>query len=546
MIQLFYRLIRETKKLVPALLLSIISGVINMIGQAALIYFLISLFFSAGSFSSSTIFLVISIGSLLIGLSRYSEQYFGHYVAFHLLADLRNRAYKQVTKLAPSKIEGKKSAKLLKMITEDIEKIEVFYAHTLPPVAIAGVVTLLFLIVGTFIHPFLGGYTFLSYLTVGLFIPIYRYKQMYENSRKQEKIQANNQQLLFESVRGREDLLQLEATWKMKQKIGNQFSKERVLQKELTIASIRQDNFIQLICFIFWGLFAWIGLSLPIDAQQAVPLIITYPFTFTAVLALSSLPTSVIKSLEAANRLFKLYDEQPLIEIKDSQKREMAPITFIEYKDVSFSYPARANQTVLNEVNFTANKGERIGIIGESGKGKSTLVKLLMRWYQPTSGDIFLNHERSDHLSVEVIRSQMTYLPQNPKLFQGTLKENLVLNNQEFSEEEIWAALEKVQLKNKVMNFSDKLETKISSKNAPLSSGERQRFELARAFLHESSVLILDEPTSQLDALNEGIILTSIKEHFNGIVICITHRKSTLSLCDKIYEVKNQIIVRRK
>lgn len=481
-----------------------------------------------------TPWLGLGVLALVGGFARFGEQYLGHLVAFKLLSRFRNQVYQKIITLAPAKLDHKRSSDLLKLIAQDIEQIEIFYAHTLSPIVIAVLVSILQVWLFWRVAPSLGLIALLAYLTIGGLLPLWQQRRMQQPALAFGQADQRHQRLASETVHGKFELQQYQAITQQRAKLDQATTAYWQANRQKTIRQDQQAGLMQLILVGYLFIF---GL---VVVLQQLPLmwLLLFPFTFGRVLALATLPGSLSGGLLAAQHLFDLLDETPAV----AAQLTGVPLTTVQqghFDQVTFQYPTRPDQMILNALNFQFKAGQRIGIIGTSGEGKSTIVKLLMRWYAPTAGQLTLNQAGIETYQLTTIRKTMNYVPQMAQIFSGSLRENLTLRKANFTDQQLWTVLDWVHLTEFVQGLPHQLDTTIGADTENLSAGEMQRLELARALLHPSDVLILDEPTSNLDVLNEAMILAAVKQHYVGTVLIVTHRQSTLAICDQVYRLQN-------
>lgn len=530
------KLLKLTRPFFSILLLSFLCSLLAALGQ------LIFLFLSfhhllITDFSWKIAYLLLGI-IFVLSVASFLEQYLGHLVAFKLLANLRNRIYAQLRKLAPAKLDVQHSGALLKLINSDIEIVEVFFAHTIVPVLLAisfgGIVSASYWQLDWRI----GSYVALTYLVLGGCVPFFNRRNLIADNQKMETVRKDVQQYMLETIRGKEDLWQLNAVGRRQAGLAKLFKKEHQLTQQQLYGQDKKSYLINFLLLFFWlGLF---GLS--IYSQPLTPVmkaaILAYPFSFTPFLALANLSMSLSKALLAAENIFSFLEERSLIQTKDKQHL-LSTIKTIEVNGLSFAYP-NSSQLILENVSLEIHEGEFIGLMGASGSGKSTLTKILMKWYPYQTGKICLNQHELADLTEEEVRQQINYLPQHAQLFQQSIAENLSLGKSTISEEQMWVVLKKVQLDQRIEKMPQKLATSLNQARSILSAGEIQRLEVARALLHPSSLLVLDEPTSNLDSENEKLILQYLRQHYQGTVIIITHRLDSLAICDRVYELTDK------
>ena len=541
-LRLVARLINFMKKLLPIILLAVFFAVFGFLITVYIPAKIISLGFDAVNGEKLKIISLIILVVLAIsrGLFRYGEHYFGHYVAFKVLADFRREIFSKLRRLAPSKLDSQDSGALLKLIGEDVEALEVFFAHTLAPITTGTIVSIVLIIYYLRYDILLGLIAFLVYFTLAVIIP-----NLFSNKLKpllevQQKYRKSYTSYFLESLRGMKDLLQLGVE---KERFKNLSQESRIVnKKERNVAKLNFLQFSFSFLTIGFGVlaFALVNFLLVnnnvISVKDAVITLVVFSSSFAPFLELSRLPLGLGRALQAAKQTFRLLDEiEPL---GNEGSSEIEKINEIKFENVDFSYPNRY-KLIFEDLNLHFEDKKIVGLVGESGSGKSTLMKMVMKWYMAKSGKIFLNEEDIMGIDSRKLQEKIAYIPQFPQIFSQTIRENLVLGNDKITDEEILEIAEKCRLKDVILSTENCLDTKINSEKVIFSSGEMQRLELMRALLKRADVYIFDEPTSNLDTLNESVILNLIKENCKGMVFLISHRMSTVSFSDVIYKVEN-------
>lgn len=541
-LRLVARLINFMKKLLPVILLAVFFAVFGFLITVYIPAKIISLGFDAVNGQKIKIISLIILVVLAIsrGLFRYGEHYFGHYVAFKVLADFRREIFSKLRRLAPSKLDSQDSGALLKLIGEDVEALEVFFAHTLAPITTGTIVSIILIIYYLQYNLLLALIAIIVYFTLAVIIP-----NLFSNKLKpllevQQKYRKSYTSYFLESLRGMKDLLQLGVE---KERFKNLSKESRIVnKKERNVAKLNFLQFSYSFLTIGFGVlaFAFVDFILVnknvISVKDAVITLVVFSSSFAPFLELSRLPLGLGRALQAAKQTFSLLDENE--PIGNDGNKEIDKLNEIKFENVDFSYPNR-DKNIFENLNLHFEDKKIVGLVGESGSGKSTLMKMVMKWYMAKSGKIFLNDEDILEIDSRKLQRKIAYIPQFPQIFSQTIRENLVLGNENISDEEILEIAEKCRLKDKILSTENGLDTKINSERIIFSSGEMQRLELMRALLKRADVYIFDEPTSNLDTLNESTILNLIKENCKGMVFLISHRMSTVSFSDVVYRVEN-------
>lgn len=546
--QIMKRLIVELKPLAPIMVITIFMGVLGFLAAISIASFgAVALGAYIGditfiSFKGAII--VMAISALLRGFLRYGEQLSGHYIAFKILYILRDKIFTVLRKLAPAKLEGKEKGNLIALITSDIELLEVFYAHTIAPISIAIITNSIISIILFNIRPIFGVLAVIFFLIVGFVIPYVSSSFAKEAGVNYRNIFGESNNYVLDSLRGLKEVLLFKNGEERLNKINENSIKlnkslDKIKEHEGIIRATTDITImIAILTFVILGISEY--LSGNISFTTAIVSIVIIASSFGPVVALSNLSNTLLQTFACAERIFALLDEKPQVEEvrgkNDIQGKD------IEYRNVSFSYPNR-KESIFKNTSLNIRKGEKIALIGESGIGKSTFIKLIMRFWDVNSGDIKLDNIDIKDVNTESLRNSQTLVSQETYLFNESIRENIKVGNEDASESDIIEAAKKASIHDFILSLPKGYDTKVSELGGNLSSGERQRIGLARAFLKDSEVLILDEPTSNLDALNEGEILKAINENCKEkTIILISHRKSTTAICDKVYKLENKQI----
>ena len=541
-LRLVARLINFMKKLLPIILLAVFFAVFGFLITVYIPAKIISLGFDAVNGQKIKIIslIILVVHAISRGLFRYGEHYFGHYVAFKVLADFRREIFSKLRRLAPSKLDSQDSGALLKLIGEDVEALEVFFAHTLAPITTGTIVSIILIIYYLQYNILLALIAIIVYFTLAVIIPNVFSNKLKPLLEVQQKYRKSYTSYFLESLRGMKDLLQLGVE---KERFKNLSKESRIVnKKERNVAKLNFLQFSYSFLTIGFGVlaFAFAEFILVnkniISIKDAVITLVVFSSSFAPFLELSRLPLGLGRALQAAKQTFSLLDEnEPL---GNDGSKEIEKINEIKFENVDFSYPNR-DKMIFENLNLHFEDEKIVGFVGESGSGKSTLMKMVMKWYMAKSGKISLNKQDILEIDSRKLQEKIAYIPQFPQIFSQTIRENLVLGNDKITDEEILEIAEKCRLKDVILSTENGLDTQINSEKIIFSSGEMQRLELMRALLKRADVYIFDEPTSNLDTLNESIILNLIKENCKGMVFLISQRMSTVSFSDVVYRVEN-------
>ena len=543
------RLIVELDSLAPIMAITITMGVLGYLAAIAIaVLGSVAIGTTLGditfiSFKSSII--VMLVCAVLRGLLRYAEQLSGHYIAFKILAILRDKVFTKLRKLAPAKLESKEKGNLISLITSDIELLEVFYAHTIAPIAIAILTNLIITIVLYLINPLFGILGAVFFLIVGFVIPYVSSMIAKEAGVEYRKDFAESNSYLLDSLRGLKEILLFNNGKKTLDKINENSinlnkSMHKIKDHEAILTPLTDLTvMIAILTFVAVGFGEYISGS--ISFSEMIIGIVIIASSFGPVVALSNLSNNLLHTFACAERLFDLLDEKPYVE--EISGEETVESNSIEYSNVTFAYPGRI-EDVLSNVSLDIKKGDKVALIGKSGIGKSTFVKLLMRFWDVNEGSIKIDNKNIKDIPTKSLRESQTLVSQETYLFDDTIMENIKIGNRNATNEEVIKAAKKASIHNFIETLPQGYNTKVGELGGLLSSGEKQRIGLARAFVNEGNVLILDEPTSNLDTLNEAEILKSIKENcMEKTILLISHRKSTTAVCDKVFKIEDRKII---
>lgn len=485
------------------------------------------------------IFALAGAFALLRGVLRYAEQACNHFIAFKLLALIRDRVFRALRRLCPAKLEGRDKGDLIAIITSDIELLEVFYAHTISPAAIALLFSLgMSFFIGQY-HAGLGILAAAAYAIVGIVVPVMTSKASGEDGMRFRARSGALSSFVLDSLRGLPETLQYgqgklrlaqmraktEALSKdeagMKQKAGRNMAASNTLLLLLDLAML----FTAALLYQS-GQIAFDGVLIPVLALMS---------SFGPVIALANLGSTLQNTFAAGNRVLDILEETPVVEEVSGNP----PIQFAgaAAQRVTFSY---GDETILSNVSVEIPSRKIIGIVGRSGSGKSTLLKLFMRFWDTQQGRIEISDTPIQRINTQNLRQMESLVTQETHLFHDSIANNLRLAKPDATQEELESACKKASVHDFIMSLPQGYDTPVGELGDTLSGGERQRLGLARAFLHDAPFILLDEPTSNLDSLNEAVILKSLREEREGkTVVFVSHRASTMRVADTVYSVEN-------
>ena len=490
--------------------------------------------------SFSGILTALIVLAVARGVLRYLEQMSGHYIAFKLLALLRDKVFSSLRRLAFVKLQDKQAGQLVSLVTNDIELLEVFYAHTIAPIMIAFFTSAILLLVFGHLSGWFVLVALAAYLTVGVILPIITTKLAREDGRRYRELVGEMNDFFLDSVRGMKEIQlfgyakqRLDEIQQRSQKIDTAF--ERIKDQE---AKVRVYTEVAVSVFNIIMLFT--GLILfsldKIDFSAFLIGVILLMSSYGPVIALSNLSSNLLQTLASGERVLSLLAEEP--ELKDVESAvDLKEVSRIDIENVNFAY---SEEQILSDVSLSVKKGEILGIHGRSGSGKSTLLKLLMRFYDPKSGSIKINGEILPNINTRSLRDNMAYITQQTYIFNETIEENIRLARRDATLDEIMEAAKKASIHDFILSLPEGYQTKMTELGGNLSDGEKQRIGIARAFLHNAPIILLDEPTSNLDSLNEAMILKSLLNvKAEKLIILVSHRQSTMAICDQVIGIEN-------
>lgn len=536
------KLITLVKPLIGFMFLAIIAGVIGNLAAifipAYSSYVIANIVSRADQINLNMSFILLIVLAISRGFLRYVEQLCNHFIAFKLLAIIRNKVFRALRRLAPAKLEGKEKGNLISLITSDIELLEVFYAHTISPIFIAFVTSVIVVSILFAYSVKAAIFAMISYLIVGLFLPIFSSK-----SGKKEGLELRNEfadlnSYLLDSLRGMKEVIQYSYGEKRLDYIDETTVKLNRKQERIKVFEAQNRGFTTSIVALL-GLIMFVIMKNEMvaifDINKLIVVTVLFMSSFGPVIALSSLSANLRSTFASGDRVLNILEEKPqVLEVYDQNKTYFSDL---KIEDITFSYN---DEIILNDFNLSLENGEKLAIFGKSGSGKSTLLKLIMRFWDVDKGEIKISDRNIKQVNTKDLRDIENYMTQETYLFQGSILENIKIAKKDASLNEVIEACKKASIHDFICSLKDGYETNVGELGEKLSSGEKQRIGLARVFLHDAPLYILDEPTSNLDALNEGIILNAISKEENKSMLIVSHRKSALNIADKTIEIKTK------
>ena len=494
-------------------------------------------FFPSRSFG--TIASILIVLAILRGVLHYGEQYCNHFIAFKLLAIIRHKVFASLRRLCPAKLEGRDKGNLISIITSDIELLEVFYAHTISPIAIAILTSLIMvLFIGAQYAP-AGILALLGYIVVGVVIPVWNGKKGAEEGMQFRNSFGELNSFILDSLRGLDETIQYDKGEERMKQIDDRSRELGLMQKKLNRHEAVQGSLtnMAILLFSFGMLFfmLWKYERGIVSFDSMLITVIAMMGSFGPVTALSNLSNNLNQTLASGERVLSLLEEEPQIE--EVGEKEQTIFAGAKAEHVDFAYE---EEQILKDYSIELPRGKVVGIHGASGSGKSTLLKLLMRFWDADQGDIRISGKDIREINTKDLRNMESYVTQETYLFHDSIANNIAVGRLGASREEIIEAAKKASIHKFIMTLPNGYDTEVGELGDTLSGGEKQRIGIARAFLHDAPFMLLDEPTSNLDSLNEGIILKSLHEsRGDKTVVLVSHRKSTMNVTDVIYEMEN-------
>ena len=494
-----------------------------------------------------TIITVMIVIAVLRGILHYMEQYCNHFIAFKLLAIIRHKVFAALRKLCPAKLEGRDKGNLISIITTDIELLEVFYAHTISPIAIATLTSIIMVIFIGRYHWLAGLLALAAYLIVGVAIPMWNGKR---GSQKGMEFRTNFGELnsfVLDSLRGLDETIQYGQGEKRKEQMSEHSKNLAGMQESLSKMEGSQRSFTNMVILLAsFGMLAltiWLYAKGEMGFEGILTCTIAMMGSFGPVVALSSLSNNLNQTLASGERVLSLLEETPLVEeipgdveTSGAESKEHG-FTGAEAENVTFAY---GEEVILDNYSLKLQPGKITGIHGASGSGKSTLLKLLMRFWDVQDGSVSVDGTDVRKIPTRHLRDMESYVTQETHLFHDSIANNIAIAKPGASREEIMKAAKKASIHDFIMTLPKGYDTEVGELGDTLSGGEKQRIGIARAFLHDAPMILMDEPTSNLDSLNEGIILKSLKESARKkTVVLVSHRVSTMNVADVVYEMEN-------
>ena len=487
-----------------------------------------------GKMSLTLIITLMAVFAVLRGVLRYAEQACNHFIAFKLLARIRHQVFTALRKLSPAKLDGSEKGNLISIITSDIELLEVFYAHTISPIAIAFITSVVMCIYLGSMSVVFAVIAFCFYLIVGVLIPLWNGRRGSAYGKNYRDAFGRLNTTVLDNLYGLEETIQYGRQAERMMAMSEQTDKLEQVNQTLKNQERTQRIVTDWVILVSGIVMAYAGSDLvnrgAVEGYEAVIAVIAIMSSFGPTAALSALSNNLNQTLACGNRVLNLLGEEPVV--CDVENGTGFQAGDIDCENISFSYE---DKPVLSDFSQVFEQKKIHGILGKSGCGKSTLLKLLMRFYETDGGTIRYGAENVNAINTESLRKHIAYVTQETFLFHDTIENNIKVAKADATREEVIGAAKKASVHEFICSLPNGYETNVAELGSSLSGGERQRIGIARAFLHDCEVILLDEPTSNIDSLNEGIILKSLQaEKEEKTILLVSHRRSTMGIADEM------------
>ena len=536
--QIMARLIGLVKPLTGYMILAITMGLIGHLCAAFITVFggyaILHVLHPEWSMNLGVLFAAVLIFALVRGFLPYAEQACNHFIAFKLLALIRDKVFGALRRLCPAKLEGKDKGDLISVITSDIELLEVFYAHTISPICIAFLFTLVMVcFIGSY-HIGLGILALIAYVTVGVIIPLVTSKLSGDFGLRFRTKSGQLSGFVLDSLRGLSETIQYGQGEKRLEEMNTRTDELSKDEERIKRTAGRNTAVTNTVILVFDLAMLFLSAEL-IGFEGCLIATLALMSSFGPVVALAALGSTLQNTFAAGNRVLDILDESPVVE--EITGKEAVQFHGAAAENVTFAY---GEETILDNFSVEIPEGKIIGINGRSGSGKSTLLKLFMRFWQVQQGEVKISGKNVDEINTTNLRDMESFVTQETHLFHDSIRNNLRIAKLDATDDEIIAACKKASVHEFIMSLPKGYDTEVGELGDTLSGGERQRLGLARAFLHDAPFMLLDEPTSNLDSLNEAVILKSLHEECSGkTVVLVSHRKSTMGIADTVYSVEH-------
>ena len=542
-LRILLRMVKLVKPLTGRMILAIVMGSLGFFAaQFIPIFGGYAVLYGLGyqiPFPLTLVLVCLIVFAVLRAFLRYTEQRTNHYIAFTLLAIIRDKVFRALRKLCPAKLEGHDKGDLISLITSDVELLEVFYAHTISPVCIAFIVeAVMCIFIGSY-HFSQGILALVAFVVIGVVLPLIISRRSGNLGDELRGQSGDLAAYMLENIRGLDETMQYGAgnarMSEMNKKTDELSRKQGILNKLTGTNSAIANTLILVFDVLMLLLSALLYTGGEIGFDGFLIPLIALMSSFGPVTALANLGTTLQPTIASGARILKILDEAP--ETEDITGKEEIDFNKAELENVSFAY-SKTNgiekDNVLKDLSVKFEQNKIYGVVGQSGCGKSTMIKLLMRFWKTDKGTVSVSGKDVEEINTSNLRDMESYMTQETQLFKDTIANNVRIGKLSATDEEVVTACKKASIHDFIMTLPEGYNTPVGELGETLSGGERQRLNLARAFLHDAPFILLDEPTSNLDSLNEAVILKSLKEEAQEkTVVLVSHRKSTVRIADE-------------
>lgn len=532
------RLAGLVRPLTGYMILAIMMGVIGHLCASFITIFggyaILQILHPEWSLNLGVLFAAVLLFALLRGFLRYAEQACNHFIAFKLLALIRDKVFGALRRLCPAKLDGKDKGNLISIITSDIELLEVFYAHTISPIFIAILFSIVMVsFIGSY-HVALGAVALAAYIVVGGMIPLLTSRLSGDAGVRFRTKSGLLSGFVLDSLRGLAETIQYGQGEKRMEDINRQTDRLSEDEKRMKQTAGRNTAVTNTVILMFDLGMLFLSASL-VGFEGCLIVTLALMSSFGPVIALASLGATLQNTFAAGNRVLDILEESPVVE--EIKGEEEIDFHGAAAENVTFAY---GEELILDHFSVRIPENKIIGINGRSGSGKSTLLKLFMRFWQVQKGRVEISGRNVEKINTSNLREMESFVTQETHLFHDSIRNNIRIAKLDATDKEIEDACKKASVHDFIMSLPKGYDTEVGELGDTLSGGERQRLGLARAFLHNAPFMLLDEPTSNLDSLNEAVILKSLHEECKDkSVVLVSHRKSTMGIADTVYSVEH-------
>ena len=551
LIPMTIRLFKMAKPMKKLLIISTISSIIGSLSHMGLMGFGAMLVLSSAGYAGGSPIMwgvLVLICSLSIALNRYLEGYTSHVGAYGLLCDMRVDMYETLRTLAPACLVDRKKGDIISVAVADIETIEIFFAHTIGPFFTVVLLPLVSLIIAYFVNPLFALTLLPIYLVISVVLPLVAIRAGQRIGMEYREALGSLKTVTLEGVYGLRDIQIFGAGDAELGKVVNETAQINRIARFMTlhrqIVTSAPTFFIYLARIAIAAVTIYLAYTGQGSSVGVIVLSFVVAASFTTTMTLTTIVSSLLETYAAAARVFEIEDMQPKV-VESADAIDITSIDSIVFDNVSFAYTDDGKE-VLKNVSFSLERGETLGVVGESGIGKSTIIRLLLRFWEVSDGEILINGTPLKDISLHSLRSKVAMLEQDTFIFDDTITANIALGKPEASKEDITKAAKQAGIHNFIETLPDGYETRMGELGDRISGGEKQRIGIARTLMMNPDVLVMDEPTSSLDVLSEKAFLKTLEEiSKDKAVFIVSHRPSTLTGCSRIVEIKDGLVVER-